>query len=280
MGKKLVDGRAIARDIEEGLSRAFSELSLVENPARLEVLSFGNDPATISFLGIKKRVADRIGVELALHTLPVDTLESVAEDVLISLTDTKAGGVVVQLPLPTHINKPRFLDLIPRELDIDCISSRSLEAFSRGEGLFLSPVALAIEEIFRRYNVELRGKKSALVGYGDLVGKPASFFLKAKAHDYTIFDSTSDLKKLKDFDIIISGVGRPGLITGDVIKQGAVLIDAGTSEARGKLVGDIHESAHEKASLYTPVPGGVGPITVVKLFENLLKAVKHSHNAY
>jgi methylenetetrahydrofolate dehydrogenase (NADP+) / methenyltetrahydrofolate cyclohydrolase len=276
MQTTLVDGRTIARDIEEKLRTSYSRLKSNGTSLRLEVLSFGDNPATRSFLGIKKRVAERIGAELLIHELPENTLESAALKVLRVLVESNANGVVVQLPLPQHIQKEVILSAIPEELDIDCISPRSLELASQGKNFYDSPVVRALEEVMMRHDVNLKIKKVAVVGYGDLVGKPVSFYLEKNGIDYKVFDTDSNLAKLKSFDVVISGVGRPGLIKGDFIRDGVILFDAGTSEAEGRLLGDIDLSAHKKAALVTPVPGGVGPITVVKLFENLLLSLKYS----
>src|SRR5690606_32388591 len=143
----------------------------------------------------------------------------------------------------------------------------------------LSPVALAVEEVLERSGVDLEGKKVAIVGYGDLVGKPTSFLLKMKGVQFEVFDSDSDLEGLRDFDVVISGVGKPGLIKGEYLKEGSVVLDAGTSESEGELLGDVHPSAQGVAALLTPVPGGVGPITVVKLFENVLRSLETKNNA-
>lgn len=276
---ELVDGRRIARDKEEELKKALSSFGESGITPRLEVLSFGDNPATRSFIAIKKRVAERIGVNLVVHELPVETVESVAQDVLTALIESKPDGVVVQLPLPKQIKKDELLNMIPLSLDVDCISPRSLELFARGENLYYSPVVGAVDEVFARHNVHLEGKRIAVVGYGDLVGKPVTYFLENKGIDYTLFESDSNLYDLREFDVVISGVGKPGLIKRDHLKSGVVLIDAGTSEAEGKLSGDIDTEAREIASLVTPVPGGIGPITVVKLFENVLLSLNNQRHA-
>lgn len=276
---ELVDGRRIARNKEEDLKVSFARLKEEGIIPRLEVLSFGEDPATLSFLAIKKRVAERIGVNLVIHMLPAETVEGVARDVLVALIESQPGGIVVQLPLPVQIKKEDFLTMIPPLLDIDCISPRSLELFSEGKNFYDSPVAGAVGEVLDHHSVQLEGKQIAVVGYGDLVGRPVSYYLKNKGFDYTLFDSDSNLHTLREYDVVISGVGKPGLIKREHLKAGVVLIDAGTSEAEGRLAGDIDIEARDVASLVTPVPGGVGPITVVKLFENLLLSLKNSTHA-
>lgn len=275
----IVDGRSIARDIEASLQKRVLALLARGIVPRLEMLSFGNHPATLSFLRVKSNVAKRVGIELGIHNLPESALESIARDVLISLVDSGAHGVVVQLPLPQGIVKNSFLELVPETLDVDCITPESLDALSRGVSLYVSPVARAVEEILARHNVDLSKKRIAIVGEGDLVGKPVAYLFKGKGFAHEVFNSKSDLSELNAFDIIVTGVGRPGCIRGEHVKRGAIIIDAGTSEDGGAIVGDVDKSAHERAHLVTPVPGGVGPITVVKLFDNLLIAAER-HGGY
>jgi methylenetetrahydrofolate dehydrogenase (NADP+)/methenyltetrahydrofolate cyclohydrolase len=270
----IVDGRSIAREIEMSLQKralALRERGIVP---RLEILSFGNHAATLSFLKVKRKVAERIGVELGVHNLPDSTLESVARDILTLLVRSGAHGVVVQLPLPSNIEKRSFLELVPEELDVDCINPQSLSALSQGVSAHVSPVARAVEEIFSRHAIELADKRIAIVGEGDLVGKPVAHLLKGKGFSYEVFNSRSDLSTLNTFDVLVTGIGKPGCIREEHVYRGAILIDAGTSEDGGVIAGDVDKGAYERAHLVTPVPGGVGPITVVKLFDNLLTAAE------
>jgi len=270
----IVDGRSIARDIETSLQKRTRALLARGIVPRLEMLSFGEHPATLSFLRIKGSVAKRIGVRLSVHNLPDGTLESIARDVLTSLVHSGAHGVVVQLPLPREIAKNSFLELVPEAFDVDCITPQSLDALSRGTSIYISPVARAVEEILSRHNIDPSKQRIAIVGEGDLVGKPVAYLFKGKGLSYEVFNSKSDLSKLSAFDIIVTGVGKPGCIREEHIKRGAILIDAGTSEDGGVIVGDVDKGAYERARLVTPVPGGVGPITVVKLFDNLLTSAE------
>lgn len=267
----IVNGREIAREIEDRLKETFSHQ---EGDVHIDFLSFGDDPSTRSFLNIKKRVANRIGVSLHIHELPENTLESVAEKILHSLAEGQSDGVVVQLPLPKHFNRDTFLNLVPREKDIDCVSPNTLELYKENKSLFVPPVAAAVEEILSRNSIDLSNKRIAIVGYGSLVGKPVSLLMESKGVAFEIFNRDSNLTHLKEFDLIVTGVGKSGLIENDMVKEGVVLIDAGTSESAGGVSGDVDKDTYEKASLVTPVPGGVGPITVVKLFENVAKSIE------
>lgn len=274
----IIDGRAVAKKIEESLKERLSALRLKEMP-KVSFLTFGEDPATKSFLSIKRKVAERIGVDLQIHELPMETLEEVAIGILESLVDSSANnGVVVQLPLPDNLDQDRFLNKISPLKDIDSLSPLTEEKYATGQKAFAPPVALAVEEILRSYDVSLLSKRIAVVGYGKLVGRPVSSWLKRQDLNFEIFDIGSDLDQLIEFDIIISGVGKAGLIKKEMVKEGAILIDAGASEVGGEIVGDIEREAYDKASLVSPVPGGVGPVTVVKLFENLLTSLESERN--
>lgn len=270
----IIDGRAIAKEVEENLRESFLELHLSRRP-KVSFITFGDDPATRSFLKIKQKVAERVGVELYILELPEDILEDMAEKILLSVVrDPDNDGVVAQLPLPRQLDREKFLELISREKDVDCLSRESIEAFAKGESVYSPPVALAVAEILEKNNIDLSGKRTAVVGHGNLVGKPVSAWLENIEADFEVFDIGSDMKRLAEFDVVITGVGKPSLVNHEMVKDGVVLIDAGTSEVGGKLSGDVSANAQKKASFYTPVPGGVGPVTVVKLFENVLQAVK------
>ncbi|MDZ7726230.1 MAG: tetrahydrofolate dehydrogenase/cyclohydrolase catalytic domain-containing protein [Candidatus Campbellbacteria bacterium] len=169
----IVDGRKIARDIESKLKKTFAAY---DKEPHIDFLSFGEDPSTRSFLNIKRRVAKRIGVDLHIHELPENTIESVAEKILQSLVVGRSDGVVVQLPLPSYFNRETFLDIVPKEKDIDCLSPNALELYRKNENVFVPPVAAAVEEILSRNNIDLLDKKIAIVGYGNLVGKPVFSF--------------------------------------------------------------------------------------------------------
>lgn len=275
----IIDGRSIAKKVEERLRGSFAKLTKNDKSPVVSFLTFGEDMATQSFLAIKKKVAERVGVDLQIVALPEEVVPEVAERVLTAIIEGESVGVVVQLPLPKSFSRDDFLALIPQGKDIDCLSSLTLEKFASGERVFAPPVALAVAEIFAEEKIDFLNKKIAVVGHGFLVGKPVAAWLENNGVDFEVFDIDSDLSQLRGFDVVISGVGKPGIITGEMVKDGVVLIDAGTSEVDGRVSGDIAESAREKSALHTPVPGGVGPITVVKLFENVLRVVEGNSSA-
>lgn len=251
-----IDGRAIAADINKKTQKAVAELS--EQPV-LTIVRVGEDAVTESFLKIKQRVADIVGVETVIVSLP----ETATEDDIKKSIDHAKGSVVIQLPLPTHIDTDVVLAQLPAEKDPDALSLHPQVH---------APVVGAAKEVLERNAISFKDTQVLVVGQGRLVGAPVIEWLKSEGVEPMVADEhTEDLAGLtKEADIIISGAGVPHLITADMVKDQVVLIDAGTSSDGGVLKGDIHPDCYEKASLYTPVPGGIGPVTVAKLFENVV----------
>jgi methylenetetrahydrofolate dehydrogenase (NADP+)/methenyltetrahydrofolate cyclohydrolase len=246
----IVDGKRIANNIEEKLKKEFSQLP----QKRVCFVMLGNDPASKKFIEMKSKVAERLGVAVDVAN------EMVSFD--------KYDGVVVQLPLPQGMDTQTLLDSVPVEKDIDVLGTEAKT------GNKVAPVARAVLEILNYYKVDFTGKNVLVIGNGKLVGEPIShLFTQTKvSHDVIDINTPEQerVQKIQEADIIISGAGVPHMIKPSMIKQGVILIDAGTSEQMGKLAGDVDPLCVEKASLMTPVPGGVGPITVVSLFANLL----------
>lgn len=207
-----------------------------------------------------------------MYSLPES---ATTEDVCLAVEDAcaKATGVVVQLPLPPHINRAHVLKAVPLTHDVDGVGSDyRLQSESGGQSV-LSPVVGAIDAIAREHRVSFLDKKVLVVGNGLLVGLPASEYAREKGGTVTTVtkDATDTLAQVtKDADILILGSGVSGIISKDMIKEGVVIFDAGTSEDDGKLSGDANPDCSERASLFTPVPGGIGPVTVAILFQNLL----------
>jgi len=176
-------------------------------------------------------------------------------------------GIIVQIPLPLGIETESVLAAIPADKDVDGINPTIAEA----ERIVRAPVVEAVREILSRNAIEIEGKKAVVVGEGRLVGKPVAAWLEESGADvFVITHEKGSMNELLDADIVVSGVGEPGLIKPEMIKEGCVLIDAGTSEAEGKISGDADPLCASKCSLFTPVPGGVGPIAVAMIFKNLL----------
>ena len=261
----IIDGKKIANEIIEALEKERSSLPPV---VRLGVLMGKEDAASASFVKIKERVADKLRVVVVRELLD----ESANTAHALRSVERLAGrceGIIIQLPLPAQIDIEEVLKVVPFEKDVDAINP------STKEPLVLAPVAGAIAEIFMRHNISAQNKKAVVVGAGRLVGVPAATLLTdAGACVSVITQTRGSLDELKDSDIVVLGAGEPGLVKPGMLKEGVVLIDAGTSEDGGRLAGDADPACAEAASIFTPVPGGVGPIAVAMIFKNLFALVK------
>lgn len=261
----IVDGRNISKEILAQLSEKRSAFAPV---MRLGVLMGGGDAATESYVRIKEKVADQLQVVVVRELIqPEDSLEKVQRS-LERLSRT-CEGVVIQLPLPAHISVDALLKLLPPEKDIDALNTETAHVHA--------PVAAAALEILRRFNVEIAGKKAVVVGEGQLVGKPCAQMLRERGAIVSVVSlEKGSLEELIDADIVVSGAGSPNLIQPEMLKKGCALIDAGTSEQGGKLAGDASPACAEVAGVFTPVPGGVGPVAVTMLFKNLFDLAETS----
>lgn len=269
MMRMIIDGKKIAGEIRDAVR---SEIAGMNRSPRLDIVYAGENPVIDVFIRIKKRMADEAGAMIVEHRFP----ESISPDKLqaeiarIGAME-ECDGLVVQLPLPKDIPADAILAEIPAKKDVDVLSRKAFERFARAESEIFPPVAGAVKEILDREKISLGGKRVVVLGRGRLVGEPIIAWLKREGVEPEVGTSTSDTRDLlAGADIVISGVGIPGLIKPDMLKEGAILIDAGTSEQAGKTAGDADPSCAERCSVFTPVPGGVGPITVAILFRNLV----------
>lgn len=264
----IVNGKQITAAILAGVQEAGMHLG--HTPV-VRAVTVAPSPATMSYLRIKQKKAAEAGMILQTIELQED---SGTDEVIHAVLTEGADAVIVQLPLPASIDTHAVLQSIPLQQDADILSDKAKEVFRNGNGL-LPPVVGAVKEILERADVSVAGKKVYVLGKGQLVGVPVSEWLQASGADVTVLGKEStDLSILKDADIIVSGVGQAGLIKKEYLKQGVVLIDAGTSESEGSIVGDMDPNCSEVASVFTPVPGGVGPVAVAYLFKNVLALMK------
>lgn len=265
-----IDGNAIAKRLEEKLT---TEL-LFSMPKKVCFVVFGGNAATEQFVKMKSRVAERVGITAVVVKYPDVTTTEEAVKIVGELGEEDYDGIVVQLPLTPGLDTQMVLDAIPPLKDIDVLGTIAKGSYASGKINRTPPVAQAVFEILEESNVQTKGKNIVVVGKGRLVGEPVCLMFKRMKLPYTLIDSkTGDEEKLslfKNADIIVSGVGIPHSIKPEMIKKGAVLIDAGTSEQAGKLVGDIDPACESVAHAITPVPGGVGPITIVSVLRNLI----------
>jgi methylenetetrahydrofolate dehydrogenase (NADP+)/methenyltetrahydrofolate cyclohydrolase len=259
----IVDGRAIASAILKDVR------ARAQRPAVVRAVVVAPSPATESYLSIKAARAEEAGMHLEVVRLPDHATE---EEVMEAVACAGCDAVIVQLPLPPHLDQKTILDSIPLERDADVLSRRAYARFKEDEdGAVLPPVVAAIAEILERSHVSVAGKGTMVVGQGRLVGMPAAAWLVNQgAEVMVVTKEEGDLARLKEADLIISGAGSPALIRPELVQEGVVLIDAGTSESDGAIVGDADPACAQKAAVFTPVPGGVGPVAVACLFRNVM----------
>jgi len=268
----LLDGKALAATILDEVKRV---LASCRRTLTLAVVLVGEDLASKKFVAMKERMAHELGIQFRLYEYPTEiSTNELRRNIADIVHGVKPDGMIIQLPLPAHINRQYILNSVPAELDIDVLSAKAVGNFSVGTSSIVPPVVGAVRALFGAYHINYRSKKITIVGAGELVGKPVATWLLSEKVSFNILEegSAGAIETLRTADIIISGAGKPGLITGDMLNEGVVIIDAGTSESGGKLVGDVaFDSVAPKASFITPVPGGVGPLTVALIFQNLIR---------
>lgn len=267
----LLDGKKIAERI---LNEIKVEVATIKKQLRLAVVVVGNDSVVENFIAQKKKSGESVGIDVRVYPFLADiTTNELRKRIAEIVHEKKNTGVIIQLPLPPQINKQYILSAIPPEKDPDVLSSRAIGNFAVGKSTVMPPVAGAIKKLFEEYEIDYRTKSITIVGAGVLVGRPVALWLLGEGMGFTlIVENTAHPEAiLRDADIVISGIGKPRYITGDMLREGTVVIDAGTSESAGEIVGDIDaDSVAGKASALSPVPGGVGPLTVAMLFKNLV----------
>ena len=265
-----IDGGEIASRIVERLKNA-------KAPAKfMAVFLIGDDPVSLSFINQKKEVAEVLGVDFRLYQFPENIKNDELRERIRKIVSSKTcGGAIVQLPLPSHLNPYYALNVIPREKDIDVLGERAIGAFYAGRNPVLPPSVGTIEEILEEMSIEAKGEsKVAIVGSGMLVGKPAALWFSGKASEIIVIDKGGNLANIKEADLIILGVGKPGLVDASMLKPDAGVIDFGYRISPDKKIkGDFDDEKHPSGHLkfYTPTPNGTGPILVAKLFENFYK---------
>lgn len=279
MVAKVLDGKQIAKEYRQGLQEQVESLKERGFTPKLSVILVGNDGASQSYVKSKKKAAEKIGMISEIAHLDESTSE---EDVLKELdrlnNDDSVSGILVQVPLPKQVSEQKVLESINPDKDVDGFHPSNIGKLYIDEQTFVPCTPLGIMEILKHADINLEGKHAVVIGRSHIVGQPVSKLLLQKNATVTILHSRSkDMSKhLKDADVIVSAVGKPGLVTKDVVKEGAVIIDVGnTPDENGKLKGDVeYEEVKEIAGAITPVPGGVGPLTITMVLNNTLIAEK------
>ena len=277
---QLIDGKALAKKVQVSVSTGVEQLKQEMNIVPgLAVLLIGDDPASHAYVRMKAKACEKVGFYSITHNMP----DSISQDEIIATIEMmnnnpRIDGILVQLPLPKHIDTEKILEVIDPKKDVDGFHPYNVGRLVTGLDGFVACTPLGVMKMFEEYKIDLQGKDVCVVGASNIVGKPmASLLLNADATVTVTHIHTKDLKAhTSKADIIVVGVGVPGLIKEDMVKDGAIVIDIGINRIEdGSLVGDVDfTNVSPKCSYITPVPGGVGPMTIAMLLSNTLKAAK------
>ena len=273
----LLDGKSLSAKLESDLNEQIATLVSQGITPGLAVILVGNDPASCAYVQMKAKACKRVGIYSVTHEMP----SKITQDELLSVieilnNDPNIDGILVQLPLPPHIQTTQVLEAINPKKDVDGFHPFNIGRLSIGIDTFVSATPLGVMNLLKSYNIDVRGKDVVIVGMSNIVGKPlASLMLNAGASVSCCHILTRDIRAYtKNADIVCVGVGKVGLITADMTKEDAIVIDIGINRLEsGVLVGDVDfENVAPKTSFITPVPGGVGPMTIISLLQNTYKA--------
>lgn len=281
MKANILDGAAVAKSIRADLAIKVSELKAERGiTPRLAVILVGDDPASVTYTRMKKKACEAVGMISDLVELPVSSTQEEVENVIHSLNEDKSvHGILVQHPVPAHLDEMRILATVRVEKDVDGISALSLGRLVLGTADYVSCTPLGIVRLLEHYNIPIKGKEVVVIGRSIILGKPAALALLERHATVTICHSRT--QSLPDIvgraDIVVAAIGKAEFIKGEWIKEGAVVVDAGYNrvEGKGHDVGDVEfETAAERASWITPVPGGVGPMTIAMLLSQTVKGAE------
>lgn len=275
----IIDGKKISKEIKDELKEKVTTLKAEGKKVSLAVIQVGEDPASSVYVNNKKKACEYIGIESLSFHLP----ETVTEDELLDKIkelneDEKVNGILVQLPLPKHIDEDKVIQTIAPEKDVDGFHPQSVGALSIGQKGFVSCTPAGVIQLLKRSGIEIAGKECVVIGRSNIVGKPMALLLLRENGTVTIAHSkTANLKEVaKRADILVVAVGKPKMIDSSYIKEGAVVIDVGIHRnAENKLCGDVdYDDVIDHVSAITPVPGGVGPMTIAMLMNNCVSSIE------
>lgn len=280
---EIIDGKALAKRIREELKIQCDELKKQGIKPKLAVIMVGNNPASKVYVKSKSKACDEIGIEYEEHLLEETTTQQELNQLIEKLNNTEeVNGILLQSPLPEHLDIDIAFKTISYRKDVDGFTPSSIGKLVMGGDTFISCTPYGVIKMLEEYNIDLTGKDVVIIGRSNIVGKPLSQCCLAKNATVTICHSkTKDLKKhTLRADILIAAIGKAKFVTKDMVKEGAVVIDVGINRnEEGKLVGDVDfENVEKIASYITPVPGGVGPMTIAMLMNNVIKATKEQNN--
>lgn len=276
---QIIDGKKISQEIKDELKEKVSELAMRGKKIALAVIQVGNDPASSVYVNNKKKACAYIGIESIAYKLPEETTEQELIELVESLNrDDSVNGILVQLPLPGQIQEEKIIQTISPEKDVDGFHMQNVGALCVGAKGYASCTPLGIVTLLKRSGIEIAGKNCVVMGRSNIVGKPMSLLLLRENGTVTICHSkTQNMKEItKQADILVVAIGKPKFVDETFIKEGAVVIDVGIHRnAENKLCGDVDfEKVAPHTSAITPVPGGVGPMTIAMLMHNCVSSVK------
>lgn len=288
---QLLDGKALALQIKEEIANEVRRrTSEGKRAPHLAAVLVGNDGASQTYVASKEKASHEVGFTSSVYKYPENTTEEqLLEAIKFLNEDPEIDGYIVQLPLPKQINEQHIIDAISPDKDVDGFTSINLGRMVLSEDAYVSATPMGICTILQRYGIETQGKHCVVVGRSNIVGTPVANLLSRKGFDCTVtlcHSKTQNLAEItRQADILIVAIGKPEFITADMVKEGAVLVDVGihripdsTKKSGYRIIGDVkHSEVDSKCSWVTPVPGGVGPLTIVSLLQNTLKANKKAN---
>jgi methylenetetrahydrofolate dehydrogenase (NADP+)/methenyltetrahydrofolate cyclohydrolase len=271
----LMDGKALAARVRGEVAREVEEIG---RPVGLATVLVGDDQASAIYVRRKQEACEEVGIAPIHHALSENTSEQELLGLVAQLnTDERVTGILVQLPLPDHMDEGRVIRAIAPVKDVDGFHPTSAGHLLQGEPTFVAATPAGIMEILRAYEIPLKGARAVVVGRSNIVGKPMALLLLGEHATVTVCHSrTRELASVvREGDVVVAAVGRAGMVTRDMVKEGAAVVDVGINRVEGKVVGDVAEDVREVAGHHTPVPGGVGPMTIASLLRNTVRAARY-----
>ena len=279
---KLIDGKAISANVKDRVAEGVAKLNEKGVSVCLAVIIVGEDPASKVYVANKKKACEALGIISREYALPENTTEEELLELINSLNNDKAvNGILCQLPLPRHLDEKLIINTILPEKDVDAFHPSNVGKIMIGDYDFVPCTPAGVMEMLNQEGIEVEGKTCVVIGRSNIVGKPMGMLLLHKNGTVTICHSrTKNLKEIcASADILVAAVGRAKFVTADMVKDGAVVIDVGMNRVDGKLCGDVDfEAVKDKCAAITPVPGGVGPMTIAMLMQNTLTAALKQNN--
>ena len=283
MSALVLDGKTVSAAVKEEVAREVKALNETGINSCLAVVIVGDDPASRVYVNNKKKACEVCGIKSLEYALPADTTNEELLSLVKELNENdEVNGILVQLPLPKHLDDKLVIESIDPKKDVDAFHASNVGKIMIGEYDFLPCTPAGVMEILKYYNIPVEGKNCVVIGRSNIVGKPMAMLLLHANGTVTVTHSrTQNLKDIcREADVLVAAIGKAGFVTADMVKEGAVVLDVGINRGEdGKLCGDVsYIEVSEKASAITPVPGGVGPMTIAMLMKNTLKATKLQNN--